>query len=232
MNILLLVNILDIVTIFDIKNIFYVNFRQSELHGLHRNQENLGLVNLMYKLEILNILDIVNMLDIMNILDMINILDINDVSNILWTSCINFWSHRLRGHPAWYADYVMAVYWVMDPRIRIFPVRIPDPGSKISRIRIRNKEFKYILPTKVLLSYQIFIPDPDFFPFRIPDQDPQDWYWIWLCLFCVQTGWREWDGLPRGSRQSNLRDDVQLAQGAHLHPVCPPVEIHSRQQLG
>jgi hypothetical protein len=49
---------------------------------------------------------------------------------------------------------------------------IPDPGSRVkkSRIRIRNKEFNYILPTKVLQSSQKYdtrfssqIPDPDCF---------------------------------------------------------------------
>jgi hypothetical protein len=55
-------------------------------------------------------------------------------------------------------------------RVKYFP----DPRS---RIRIRIKEFKYFLPTKIVsklpaLRSGMFIPDPnlDFYPSQIPDQ--------------------------------------------------------------
>jgi hypothetical protein len=62
-------------------------------------------------------------------------------------------------------------------RIRIFPFRIPDPGSKIFPDRIRIKEFKYFKPKIVSKLLEIrsgmFIPDPglDFLPILEPESE-------------------------------------------------------------
>jgi hypothetical protein len=141
MNILLLVNI------FDIKNIFYVNFRLCEFHGL-RHHEHLGFVNLMYKLEILNILDIVNILDTIHEHrghceynkhhehlghrehfiphDILDLMAVSDFVNFM-----DFMYKILET-----MDFVdrlcdcSILNNVADPRIRIFPSQILDPDSQ------------------------------------------------------------------------------------------------------
>ncbi len=61
---------------------------------------------------------------------------------------------------------------------KIFPSRIPDPGSKRTRIRIHIKEFEYFKPKTLFLnsrkydpgcSSRIQIPDPDLWFSSIPD---------------------------------------------------------------
>ncbi len=70
--------------------------------------------------------------------------------------------------------YPQSLYRIPHPNFSI-----PDPGSKVSRIRI--EEFKYFWPKKLFLrsrkndlgcSSRILIPDPDFFPSRIRILDP------------------------------------------------------------
>jgi hypothetical protein len=73
------------------------------------------------------------------------------------------------------------MFSVADPRclsrIRIFPSWIQGKKDSESRIRIHIKKIKVFLILKIVskLSEKLsgmFIPDPDFFPSRIPHPDP------------------------------------------------------------